>query len=273
MAYFDFQGKQVYYEVYGEGKPLVILNGIMMSTASWRYFTDVFSHQNMLVLVDFLDQGRSQKLVNESYTQALQVEVVKRLLDHLKLDKVSLMGISYGGEVAQQFAIKYLEKLDRLLLFNTCAYTSPLLGDIGKAWNLAAESKNGAAYFYTTIPVIYSPAYYARRLEWMKAREKVLIPLFGNPDFSEAMVRLTKSADSHDVRDKLHLVKTPTLVVSSDQDMITPLLEQTTMLKALPNAHHVILPDTGHASMYEQPLLFASLVLGFINLTTTTFEI
>lgn len=63
MAYFDFQGKQVYYEVYGEGKPLVILNGIMMSTASWRYFTDVFSNQNMLVLVDFLDQGRSQKLV------------------------------------------------------------------------------------------------------------------------------------------------------------------------------------------------------------------
>ena len=46
------------------------------------------------------------------------------------------------------------------------------LGDIGKAWNLAAESKNGASYYYTTIPVIYSPTYYARRLEWMRNREK-----------------------------------------------------------------------------------------------------
>lgn len=273
MAYFDFHGKQVYYEVYGEGKPLVILNGIMMSTASWRYFTDVFSHQNMLVLVDFLDQGKSQKLVNESYTQALQVEVVKSLLDHLKLDKVSLMGISYGGEVAQQFAIKYLEKLDRLLLFNTCAYTSPLLGDIGKAWNLAAETGNGAAYYYTTIPVIYSPSYYARRLDWMRNREKVLLPLFGNRDFTDAMVRLTKSADSHDVREKLHLITVPTLVVSSDQDMITPLMEQETMIKGIPNADHVILTDTGHASMYEKPLLFASLVLGFVNVSKTKFDI
>lgn len=273
MAFFEFDHKQVYYEVHGEGKPLVILNGIMMSTASWRAFVDVFSHQNQLVLVDFLDQGKSEKLEGETYTQALQVQVVHALLEHLKLDKVALMGISYGGEVAQQFAVKFQSKLDSLLLFNTCAYTSPLLGDIGKAWNLAAESKNGASYYYTTIPVIYSPAYYARRLEWMRNREKVLIPLFGNPEFSEAMVRLTKSADSHDVRDQLHSIQVPTLVVSSDQDMITPLQEQELMVKGLPNAHHLVLTSTGHASMYERPLLFASLVLGFVNISSKTFDI
>lgn len=273
MAYFLFNNKKVYYEVHGQGKPLLILNGIMMSTASWRFFVKSFSAQNMLILMDFLDQGQSEKLVDESYTQALQVEVTNALLEHLHVSQVSLMGISYGGEVAQQFAIQYPQKLDRLLLFNTCAYTSPLLADIGKAWNLAAESGNGASYYYTTIPIIYSPAYYARRLEWMRNREKILLPVFGNPDFTKAMVRLTKSADTHDVRDKLHLIMVPTLVVSSDQDMITPIIEQESMIKGLPNAHHVLLTDTGHASMYERPLVFAALVLGFVNVTETEFNI
>ncbi len=273
MAFFTFNNAKVYYEVHGEGRPLLILNGIMMSTASWRAFIDAFSSQNQLILMDFLDQGQSEKLVGQTYTQQLQVQVVNALLEHLHIDKVSIMGISYGGEVAQQFAVEFHSKLQRLLFFNTCAYTSPLLGDIGKAWNLAAESNNGASYYYTTIPIIYSPAYYARRLEWMRNREKVLIPLFGNPAFSEAMVRLTKSADSHDVRDKLKDITVPTLVVSSDQDMITPMLEQELMVKGLANAHHVILPDTGHASMYERPLLFASLVLGFVNVSQEDFNI
>ena len=273
MAFFTFEGKQVYYVTYGQGKPLLLLNGIMMSTASWRPFIEAFSSINQLIMVDFLDQGQSEKLVGASYTQDLQVELVAALLRHLSLEKVHLLGISYGGEVAQQFAVKYPAMVERLMLFNTCAYTSPLLADIGKAWNLAAESKNGASYYYTTIPVIYSPTYYTKRLDWMRNREKVLLPLFGNPAFTEAMVRLTKSADSHDVRDKLHLIQAPTLIVSSDQDSITPILEQKIMVEGIQDSHHVLLTDAGHASMYEQPLLFASLVLGFIHVPSTEFDI
>ena len=273
MAFFTFEGKQVYYVTYGQGKPILLLNGIMMSTASWRPFIETFSHMNQLIMVDFLDQGQSDKLVGQSYTQALQVELVANLLRHLSLEKANIMGISYGGEVAQQFAVTYPQMVERLMLFNTCAYTSPLLADIGKAWNLAAESHNGAAYYYTTIPVIYSPTYYAKRLDWMKNREKVLLPIFSNPAFTEAMVRLTKSADSHDVREKLQLITAPTLVVSSDQDSITPILEQKFMVDHIKDAHHVLLTDAGHASMYEKPLLFASLVLGFVNAPVAKFDI
>lgn len=106
----------------------------------------------------------------------------------------------------------------------------------------------------------------------MRNREKVLIPVFANPTFSEAMVRLTKSADTHDVRKQLAEITIPTFVVSSDQDMITPMLEQDLMVKGLQNAHHVILTNTGHALMYEQPLLFASLVFGFVNVKATDYQ-
>ncbi|HZJ99420.1 MAG TPA: alpha/beta hydrolase, partial [Tissierellaceae bacterium] len=62
MPKISIKGKDMYYEVYGQGEPLVILNGIMMSTGSWTSFIDVFSNKNKLVLVDFVDQGQSDKM-------------------------------------------------------------------------------------------------------------------------------------------------------------------------------------------------------------------
>ena len=149
MSKFKYLNKEVHYEVYGEGKPIVILNGIMMSTRSWAPFIEAFSHNNQLILVDFLDQGQSEKLVGMVYDHEIQVNLVKALLDELKLQKVSVVGISYGGEVGLEFACRYQKCVERLVLFNTCAYTSPWLDDIGKAWNLAAETGNGKAYYYT----------------------------------------------------------------------------------------------------------------------------
>ena len=93
MAEFKYLDKSVHYEVYGQGKPIVILNGIMMSTKSWSAFIESFSHTNQLILVDFLDQGQSEKLVGMSYDHEIQVNLVKALLDELKLQKVSVVGL------------------------------------------------------------------------------------------------------------------------------------------------------------------------------------
>ena len=87
------------------------------------------------------------------------------------------------------------------------------------------------------------------------------------------MVRLTNSAKNYDVVEELHRISAPTLVVSCQQDYLTPLEEQELICQHIPNSHHVVLPGSGHASMYETPLLFASLVLGFCNCGCTQFEI
>ncbi len=79
MSFLNFNGKKVYYETYGQGKPIILLNGIMMSTISWQFFKDVLSANNQLILVDFLDQGRSDKMEGISYAQDIQVEVLKAL--------------------------------------------------------------------------------------------------------------------------------------------------------------------------------------------------
>ena len=270
--FFDFEGKQIYYETYGKGKPIVLLNGVMMSTGSWKTFIPSFSESNMLILVDFLDQGRSSSMT-ESYDQSLQAEVVLKLLDTLKIDKASIMGISYGGEVAIKFAIKYGARVDRLMLFNTTAKTSNWLRDIGRGWKRVGATLDGQAYYDITIPVIYSSGFYKREYGWISEREKRIVPKFSDPEFQARMKRLVDSADFHDCVDELHKIKNPTLVVSCLQDTLIPKPEQDVLVNGIEKAQYIAIPDSGHASMYEKPLLFASLILGFTNTKQTEFEI
>ncbi|ERI89778.1 hydrolase, alpha/beta domain protein [Clostridiales bacterium oral taxon 876 str. F0540] len=269
MSYFEFMEKQIYYETYGQGKPIVLLNGIMMSTLSWKPFIEVFSKENRLILLDFLDQGRSGKM-DTAYTQDIQVEALKALLDKLQLNKANLVGISYGGEVALEFAVKYEEYVDRMVLFNTTAKTSPWLKDIGVAWNRSVNDP--LDYYCTTIPVIYSPKFYNDKTDWMDNRKALLTEkVFNQKPFMEAMIRLTESADNHDVTAKLPYIKIPTLIVSCENDYITPMPEQRIMHELIKTSELVVLPGTGHASMYEKPLLFSSLVLGFTNCQSIEF--
>lgn len=270
--YFDFEGKQVYYEKYGEGKPVVLLNGVMMSTASWKPFIPSLSDNNTLLLLDFLDQGKSFKMTQD-YTQDLQVEVLKAFLDHLNLDKASIMGISYGGEVALKFAIKYGGMVDRLLLFNTTARTNDWLKDIGRGWNAVGDTLDGHAYYNITIPVIYSSGFYQREIAWMKAREEKLAPLFSTSVWQASMKRLVNSAENHDCKKDVHKIKNPTLIVTCMEDTLVPKVEQDFLAAEIKNSQYVAVMESGHASMYEKPLTFVALVLGFVNAKQTTFEI
>lgn len=273
MSSFKYLDKEVFYLVEGEGKPIVILNGIMMSTKSWTPFVSSLTVQNQLIRVDFFDQGLSAKLPGTSYTQEIQVDLLEALLQHLNLPKVSIVGISYGGEVAVQYAIKYPNRVDRLMLFNTTAFTSPWLKEIGRGWIAAGKTRNGQAYYQTTIPVIYSPQYFESRLDWMKKREQVLIPIFSNPEFLDAMERLTLSAESYDVRNHLSQITAKTLIVSAEEDYLTPMENQNYLAKQIKNSELIKIPGAGHASMYEKPLLFTSLILGFVNVKDIEYSI
>ena len=273
MSYFKFKDYQVFYQVDGAGKPLLILNGIMMSTKSWQPFINTLSRTNQIIRVDFLDQGQSDKLVGLSYTQTLQVELLVALLAHLQLSQVSVVGISYGGEVALQLACDYPQLVERLILFNTTAYTSPWLADIGKGWIAAGKTRDPLHYYYTAIPIIYSPYFYESRLAWMRNREQVLKPVFSNPDFLDAMERLTLSADHHHLVAKLPLIKAPTLIVSAEQDYLTPMHEQEFLYRHIKDAQWIKIPEAGHASMYEKPLLFTTLIIGFVNAHDVEYNI
>jgi len=274
MSSFKFKGKNVFYQLQGEdNKPkIMILNGIMMNTKSWEPFMESWLEHFQVLRVDFLDQGQSDKMT-EDYKQEIQNELLVSLLDELNIDKINVVGISYGGAVALSFAINYQPRVNRLILFNSNAYTNPLLKDIGRSWIKAGQTRDGALYYKTTIPIIYSPSYYEKKIDWMKNREKVLTPIFSDPVFLDAMERLTLSAESFDVRDKLNTLELETMIITADEDFLTPRKDQEYLAKHIKNSHWMTIPGVGHASMYENPLIFTSLITGFFLEKNSKFNI
>lgn len=264
MATFTFNDKTVYYTLDGSkhNDVILLLNGIMMSTKSWEPFVSALTKNHRLLRVDFLDQGQSAKM-DTDYTQKLQVELTLALLDHLNVNKVYIAGISYGGSVALQFAASHQDRIKKMILFNAVSKTSPWLKAIGDGWNQVAKTRDGLAYYNVAIPLIYSPNFYTKKLDWMENRKKVLVPVFSDPTFLDAMIRLTKSAESHDVNNALAEIAVDTLVVASEHDYLTPPFEQHYIVNHMPKATLITINDAGHASMYEKPELFTSLLIGF----------
>jgi len=260
---FTFEGKKIYYERHGEGEPILILNGIFMSCLSWAQFIPGFTKNNELLLLDMLDQGMSDKMDCE-YTQNTQVNVVMEFLDHIGLESVNICGMSYGGEVAINFAARYPTRVKKLILSNTAAYTSDWLRDVGHSWEYAFKSGDGHVFFKTCIPPVYSPKFYEKNIDWMRSREELFVQYF-NQTVYDAFGRLTRSAETYDERANLNKITAKTLIISSEFDFITPKYQQQELAEAIADAGHVTIEDAGHALMYEKPVEFSALVLGFVN--------
>ncbi len=108
---------------------------------------------------------------------------------------------------------------------------------------------------------------------WMDARKTILLPVFSNPDFLDAMIRLTNSAESFDIRHEISKITMPTLVVGGDQDQLTPLGDQYLLNQLIPQSSFIQLHHVGHASMYEKPELFLTILLGFLLQENTPIKI
>ncbi len=265
MNYFEFHGKKIAYNIDGEenDKVLVLLNGIMMSMASWTPFLPNLTKNRKVIRIDMLDQGASDKM-DKDYSLNYQAQGIIALLNSLNIEKYDIFGISYGAHVSLTIATLDTKKVDKLVVFNCLPYTNELLRDIGNAWKLAGKKNDPELYFYNTIPVIYSHKFYAENNKWILDRKPILLQVF-NETFLQAMDRLTTSAESYDVRNQLQNIKADTLVVGSSDDLLTPAKLTATIAKNIPNAKYIEIPDCGHASMYEKPNEFISILLGFLD--------
>lgn len=163
------------------------------------------------------------------------------------------------------FSSKYPSYVNRQVLFNTSPYTSKWMQEVSRMWNEAGRFRNGSIYYKATIPVIYSPTFYEENIEWMKEREEILIPLFSTDVFQDRMERLTTSTMEFDLRQELNKIKANTLIVAAEEDYLTPIQMQQKIKEQVKNSSMVVIPKVGHASMYEDPDMFVSLILGFIN--------
>lgn len=259
---FYIKDLEIYYETHGEGEPLILLNGIMMSTASWHVFNNAFVGFKRITL-DFYDQGKSSD--HENYTIEDQAEILFHLIKELHLEQFHLVGISYGGEVALAFATQFPSMIKTLHLFNTAIYTDTHLYQLGTTWLKLTLQQKGDQFYEATIPNIYGQTFKKNNVAWLKERESHLREVFSNHAFLNRMHRLTQSSQHTDLRRDAHRIMMPTQIISGLEDQLIPIQYQEEILNYIPHAVHKKLPHIGHATMYEDQGLFEHLITSFIK--------
>jgi proline iminopeptidase len=127
-GFVDAHGVLIYYVSFGKGAPLMIVHG--GPGASHDYFLPYLlplARHNRLIFIDERGSGRSQKLQDASqYTVENMVEDVEAVRQALGLGKISLLGHSYGGVLAQAYALKYQRNLSHLILGSTFSSTAAM---------------------------------------------------------------------------------------------------------------------------------------------------
>ena len=291
-GYVDAHGVMIYYEMIGRGAPLMILHG--GPGASHDYFLPYLlplARHNELVFIDERGSGRSQKLSDPAgYTVDNMVEDVEDVREALDLGKITLLGHSAGGVLAQAYALKYQRYLTHLILCSTFPSTkqmnevlarikenmSPELRDKIDAMEKAGLFGHGLPYQQNR----YSDAYMTAA--WGEGYFPYLYRNHPDPDYdpiangvmswdlyremwgSGGEFIIDGNLKSVEYVGELPSIKVPTLIIAGDHDECDPSLSKE-MHQKIASSRLVILPKSGHMTFVDQPDLFIGAVDSFLH--------
>lgn len=227
--YVDVNGVKLYYEVYGEGEPLLMIHGNGESFICFENQVEEFSKHFKVILVDCRGRGNSSYQKGVELTFDLLVEDITLFLEKLKIQKTSILGWSDGGIIGIALAIKHPEKVNKLVMSGA---------------NIFPE---GAIHF--------------------EDLKKSTIDLENNNTNHENDLAI--DLNNLDIKyptlnfNDLNVIKSKTLVIAGDHDEIKG--EHTLKIyESIPNAQLAILPNSSHSVLIENPKLFNKIVLTFL---------
>jgi len=260
----EINNTNIYYELVGKGEEVVaFLNGVAMQTSLWQVQVNYLKDNNKLLLHDFRGQGQSSLDISK-FTFEQHADDFYELLNELEIDKVHIVGVSYGAEVAMQFALKYPLKISSLILGTAVSEVKPLLKAMIDAWISAAKTYDGELFFKVMAPFVYSNTFYESKGEWLNQRAKI----FGDTvtkEWLDAFIELCNNFLTLDLTDELHKIKIPTLVVSGEKDILKPVSYGKIIKQEIPNSELIIVDDAGHGLFAEKPEEFNQLINDFIK--------
>lgn len=233
--------EQIYYESTGSGEMVVFSHGAGGNHAIWVHQTPVFAEKYRVVTWDQRGWGKSTDVRGMAGDSETAVEDLRRLLDHLDIDKAHLVGQSMGGWAVAGFALRYPERTRSLVLANTYGglSTEPMREWItAERWAALREraAENGRDFD------IVDPA---RAFRYGQISR--LAPPRGPENLGELLF------GTHWDLDEARKSKVPILIVTGPYDMIfAP--EMMRLLDAeLPTSRLVEIPDSGHSPYFERP--------------------
>lgn len=292
-GFVDAHGAMIYYKIIGRGAPLMVVHG--GPGASHDYLLPgllPLARTNKVIFIDERGSGRSERLDDSSqYTVENMVEDVEAVRQALGLGKMNLLGHSYGGVLAQAYALKYQKNLIHLVLGSTFSSTSAFNQVLGREkQNMPADERkklealekaglfgHGKAWEKNRYPDAYA------RLAWgdgyfpflyQRRPDPNYDPMGGNTSTAWDLYRTMWGSDGEFVVDgnlksveyteRLATIHVPTLIICGDHDESDPSLSRT-MHEKIAGSKLVILPESGHMTFVDQPDLYNKTVDGFLH--------
>jgi len=241
------------------GPPVVLLHGLGSCAADWAPQLDALVPRYRVVAVDLPGHGASP-LPSGPLTIEDMASAVARLSSELDAEPAHVVGLSLGACVALRLALQAPARVRSLTLVNPFACVRP--GGLTDVARLAQR-----LWLLATAPMPSLAAHVAGRLfPWPEQRalyEAAVGSLSATSrrGYAAAMRALAR----FDARGQLAAIRRPTLIVAGDRDPVVALAPKLRLGAAIPGAHVVVVPGSGHATPYDRPGAFNRLLLEFLD--------
>jgi pimeloyl-ACP methyl ester carboxylesterase len=263
MPIAEVNGINIDYMIEGKGEPLIMISGGNTTKGVWKSQTRFFKKYYRTIAFDNRGVGKSDKPA-EPYTFGTMADDTIGLMDHLDIEKSHIFGMSTGGMVAQELAINYPERVNKLVLACTFAKRDENGGyssEIEKALETYENSSHDKASLRRFV-------YSVMDSQTDKWSYRLLIPLlkivvrFSSLESAREQLERVRA---HDSADRLALIKAPTLVITGTEDRAIRPVSSEVIACLIPKAKLVKVEGGGHGFMAEMSNVFNREVFDFLK--------
>jgi 3-oxoadipate enol-lactonase len=259
-------GFRMHYEDHGRGEPVVFLHGFTLDSRMWDAQRGIAKKHRMIV-ADMRFHGRSEAPEDSTFTLAQAADDVRALLDHLKISRAHLVGLSMGGGYALETAVRYPERISSLTLASPSIQGIKTPPEAMAAFmkGVAAYPKEGADGFRRAW--LADPLF--AQVNAKPARRRELEAMVGayNVDALFRVMAQRKPEPQPSQLDHLGEVKAPTLVMVGALDAPHMIQAGEEAAKGIPGAQKIVYAGAGHLINMEQPDKFTRDLEAFLKRT------
>lgn len=259
-------GQELYYEIHGDGPPLVLVMGIGYDSSLWTLQqVPALSTRFQVVLLDNRDTGRSSR-ADHPYDIADMADDLAGLLDALDIPRAHLLGLSMGSMIGIEFALRHADRVDRLVLAGPNASPARSTVDPISIWNwVKTHDPDGEIFGAQQFTWLFSTAFL--RNQQAVQETAALLASNPNPVEPEAYDRQSQAYLRFDALDRIHDIQAATLVIVGEQDLLTPPWVAREVAAGIPGARLEIVTGEGssHVLPLERPDDFNRLAMNFLT--------
>ncbi len=227
----------------GAGQPIVLLMGLETDHRGWSRVARALKQEFRCISPDNRDVGLSGT-PSAGYRIADLADDTIGLIDHLGLDKVTLIGQSMGGAIAQELARKFPDRIERMVLISSFSRLDARARSALQAWKAIRGKVSLSEYYTIVFPWMYTADEYAKP----GFIDPILLSAAANPNpqGAEAFGRHVDAVVNFDSSSWLHQLAAETLIVSGEQDAITPPTNAYQLASGIPFNRLVLVKGAGH---------------------------